>query len=66
MEILCKQYCGFRVDEEFFARKQRFSAGVCPTCASEVVLVREGTNDVVEGYTFQRDRSKSGYGRVVL
>jgi len=49
VELICKRGCGFRVDSEYFLRKTRFAAGVCPRCSGPISIVDDGTDDVVEG-----------------
>ena len=65
-EIICiRQGCTFRVHDGYFHAKRRFTAGICPVCNGPVAVVEAGTDNVVPGLTFARERSLANYGSVI-
>lgn len=57
---------GFRVREDYFFNKRRFSAGIDPTTGGPCAVVYAGTDDRVPGAYIDRDPESRDYGRVVI
>lgn len=43
--------CGFRVDEDYYRIKRRFTPGICARCNGPIEIVDAFTEDVAEGTT---------------
>ena len=65
-DIICtRPSCTFRVHQDYFKDKKRFTAGICPVCNGPVAIVEKGTDTVSPGLTFATERSLANYGAII-
>jgi len=66
IEIVCEQRCGFRVDQNYFVRKPKFAAGICPSCNSPIDFVQLNSTEPVHDHEMLLENGDRGQkGQVV-
>lgn len=67
LEIIClrRETCAFRVHEDYFKQKTRFSAGSCPVCGGPLRVVQAGTDNHAANMVLQGDPDRSRFREIV-
>jgi len=68
MEIICRRRdsCSFRVHDQYFKEKTRFTPTCCPRCNGPLMVVEAGTDTIVSGAHVQSSEYEPNYRGVVV